>query len=322
MKSEKVIIIGGGGIARYLAARLEEVGNTIVFFLRGNQSEKSFNSFLEKECPKAVFLAISTLDKGESARDYIISCATRGIPIITCEKGSLAYHADVLHPYMNMIGCSATVGGGTMMLGHVKNKITSYASTEIEVVLNGTLNFIFDEFRKTKRSLEEICSEAVEKGCAEPGHHDFVSLINGELLDVRLKMCVFFNVTMAKGKFLTPEMFNVPQFNRESLALLESGERDYCTIASFSNHRPSGVIDSFGSKFGPGFVGDWYVAGALRSIDSGSSQYSWIPTGVGNAVKISDRYSGSESGYLLTGPGAGHEPTTTAMIADYERLCG
>ena len=97
----------------------------------------SFDSMLWREKSEVVFLTISTLDKGEAARDYIISCMNAGIPVITCEKGSLSYHAVMLKPYLKNIGYSAAVGGGTMILGYVKSRHLEDRQVSISAVLNG-----------------------------------------------------------------------------------------------------------------------------------------------------------------------------------------
>ncbi len=317
----KVAIIGGGAIAKHLSARLESKGVSVCFSLRRNHTEPSFETLLAQEKPQAVFLAISTLDKGESARDYILACVKAGIPVITCEKGALAYHAEVLRPHLATIGFSATVGGGTRMLKYVAERHLADKQVEIHAIVNGTLNFIFDEVRRGGRSLGEACKEAYKLGYAEPGASDPLSLINGELKDVRMKTCVFFNTVLATQKLVTPDQFGLLEQTTDDLEQLSEEGGDHRLVVSFSNHKSTKEYPRFGKQFGLHFIDGWHITGAFRQITQASQLSSWLPGGVGNAVHIIEGELGSGGKYTLSGPGAGHEPTTSAMLADFAELC-
>lgn len=319
----KVAIIGGGAIAKHLSARLESKGVNVCFSLRRNHTEPSFETLLAQEKPQVAFLAISTLDKGEAARDYILACVKAGTPVITCEKGSLAYHAKVLRPHLDKIGYSATVGGGTRMLKYVKERHLADKKVEIHAVINGTLNFIFDEIQRGGRSLGEACKEACKLGYAEPGASDPLGLVNGELEDVRMKTCVFFNTVLATQKLATPNQLGLLEQTADDLEGLSEEGGNYRLIVSFSNHKSMKEFPRFGKQFGLHFIDGWHITGAFRQITHSSvmSQLSsWLPGGVGNAVHIIEGELGLGGKYTLSGPGAGHEPTTSAMLADFAEL--
>ncbi len=318
---KKVGIIGAGGIAKHLAARLESQGITVCFSIGRNQTEQ-FSELLEAEKPHAVFLTISTLDKGEAALDYILACIKAGILVITCEKGALAYHAKALKPYLDKIGFSATVGGGTRMLKYVTERHLTDKQVEISAVVNGTLNFLFDEIRRGGRSLGEACKEACKLGYAEPGATDPLSLINGELKDVRMKTCVFFNTVLASNRLVTPDEFGLLEQTASDLEQLSEDGGDYRLVVSFSNHKQTKEHPRFGKQFGLHFIDGWHITGSFRQITQASQLSLWLPAGVGNAVYITEGELGSGGKYILSGPGAGHEPTTSAMLADFEELCG
>lgn len=318
---KKVAIIGAGGIAKHLSARLKAKGINVCFSLRRNHQGPPFEDLLAREKPQAVFIAISTLDKGEAARDYILACLKAKVPVIPCEKGSLAYHAGVLKPHLDSIGFSATVGGGTRMLKYVAGRHPAGKQMEIHVVLNGTLNFVLDEMRRGGRSLGEACREACKLGYAEPGASDPLSLINGELKDVMMKICVFFNTVLARHRFITPNRFRPLKLTAEDLEELSQEGGDYRLVISFSNRRPMKKHSHLGRQFGPHFIDGWHIAGSFRQITQASQLSSWLPGGVGNAVHIIEGKLGSGGKYTLSGPGAGHEPTTSAMLADFDELC-
>ncbi len=318
MKTRKVAIIGAGGIASCLRARLEASGVNVPLSIRRNQSNPTLEELLSKEQPDAVCLAISTLDKGESARDFILTAVGHNVPIVTCEKGAWAYHSKTLEPHVGKIGFSAAVGGGTRMLNYVKGRLLARQQVEINAVVNGTLNFVFDEMRRG-RSLGEACAEARRLGYAEPGATDALSLVNGELTDVRLKTCVFFNTVLAGDEPLTPDQLGLLVQTSHDLSRLSDRGADYRAVVSFSNRPPSTEQIFFGNSFNV-FQSGWYISGGFRLIGNSSELTSWLPSGVGNAIHIVEGELGSGGKYTLSGPGAGHEPTTSAMITDLEEL--
>lgn len=322
---KKVAIIGAGAIAKRLKERLKSQGDEVCFSLRRN-STQSLKDLLPFHDLDAVFLAISTLDRGEAARDYIFACAEADIPIITCEKGALAYHAKVLQPCSSLIGCSASVGGGTGILNYIRGRNPNNQPMNISVVLNGTLNFILDEMQGRGRTLGEACGEASKLGIAEPGNDGPQGLINGELIDVGRKVCVFFNTVIATNEFLTPNHLGAFTLTRDEVQELSEDGADYRMLASFSNH-PSAVVkaEHQSSEFlGPSFkimIDGWTILAGFRKVANRSEFKSWLPSGVGNALHIVEGEFGKGGKYTLVGPGAGAEPTTSAMLNDFDQLC-
>jgi len=315
----KVAIIGTGKIARYLKQRLEDMKLEVCFMINRSNSN-SFELLLKTEKPKAVFLTISTLDKGEKARDYILLCAKYGVPVITCEKGALAYHMLKLWEHLETIGHTACVGGGTGIIQLVKNlNIDIKEKIEIEVVLNGTLNYIFHQMA-SGISLEEACDEARRLGYAEPNATDSLSLVNGELKDVIMKTCAFFNTALANGRFITPHEFGKFELSSADLEKLQAGD-DYRMMVFFSNHKILSEPHFVGKKFRRHKIGGkWDIMGGFVSI-SNSNFYPWIPGGVGNAVHVIDKSEYSFGECMMSGQGAGVRPTVAVMLEDYRTLC-
>ena len=316
---KKVAVVGTGSIGSHLIERLRNE-SVEVCFVRSSKSGNQFplDRLLDDERPDAVFLAIPTKDSGEVARDYILECVTKGVPIITCEKGSLAYHADALRRYLHLIGYSATVGGGTQMLKYLQDRRLHAGPVEIQAVINGTLNFVFSELQNG-RSLDEAYQEALRLGYAEPGAKDPRSLINGELGDVVMKTCVMLNVGFSVEKPITPKGIFFYPVDEGGLEVLATEGADYRFVVSFSNssvpkrgyHSP---IPIFTIENWSG----WNVVGGFKQI---TASQNWLPSGVSNAVHITEGKLGAGGKYTLSGPGAGAEPTTSAMLADFNRLC-
>lgn len=315
----RVGIIGTGKIARYLISRLKDMGIEICFSINRSNSS-SLGTLLLKEKPVAVFLTISTpaLDKGNAAKDYILQCVKNDIPVITCEKGAFAYHASALQPYLNKIGCSASVGGGTGIIPVIKS-LKLDGDVEMEVVLNGTLNFIWHQI-SGKIPLNEACIEAGKLGYTEPGATNSLTLVNGEMRDVLMKTCVLFNTVFSNGRFITPHLFGKFELTKEDLEKLTDGG-DYRMIVSFSNKKTKKEISYVGRKFDRYWIdGSWRISGGFRQIEP-KENYSWIPGGVGNAAHIIQNNFDQRSEYFFSGLGAGLKPTTDIMLDDLSWLC-
>lgn len=300
-------IIGSGSIATHLNGRLELLGIKTSYMLKSNEQFKSVE-YLDQHNPRAVFLTISTKDHGEAARAYMLECVERGVPVITCEKGALAYHAKDLKKYIELIRFSAAVGGGTKLLPYIKGRLITGYPTRIQAVLNGTLNYIFHEMQQSGRALGEACDEAQKLGYAEPGANTIAALLNGELKDIQRKVCVLFNMVLATNTYLTPDMLEPFEFSNLEIQASNAGSR---LVVEFSN-------TNSGSKIleGPSFnthVGNWTVSAGLRTIDT---SLSWLPGGIGNAIHITEGELGKGGIYTLIGPGAGSEATTSALISD------
>ena len=311
---KRVGIIGAGKIATHLAARLRSKEHEVCFLLGRSMVQRPLNQVLEEVNPDAVFLAISTRDTGEAARDYILACLDAGVPVITCEKGALAYHAELLKPHINCIGYSASVGGGTMLLRYLQGRHLTDEPVEIHAVLNGSLNFIFDALGRG-RSLGEACEEARRLEIIEPGATDPLAIINGELKDVSMKACVLFNTSLVREQCISPDQFVPPVLTEEDLRELSEEEPGYRLLIHFSNQSPMKDPD-LEKHVWSSEINRWHITGAFRRSAS-----SWVPRGKGNAIHIIEGRLGGGGIYTLSGPGAGLEPTTSAMLADFKELC-
>lgn len=338
---QRAAIIGRGKIATHLIARLIEEGlfpKESIFSISPSgralgASEPGFNNprlnshqvikeVLQKQ-PVMVFLPISTLDKGEAAKEYTETFAGKGIRVVTSEKGLLAYYPDVAHRYRHLVGNSASLGGGTFILPYLHTRRVGEWPVLIHAVVNGTLNYILTEASLGKE-LGEICGQAEALGYAEPGANDLLSLVRGELKDIiLLKTSVFYNELLARnGHWLLPTRIEFPQFGESQLAELNEKAGRCRFIVSFTN-RPDYTPDFSRYLFG-GFRaatdGPWQIWGGFRQTAGDPKFEHWLPNGVNNAVHVVEGAHGMNGSYTLSGPGAGLGATTTAMITDARRL--
>ncbi|MDB5258871.1 MAG: homoserine dehydrogenase [Candidatus Taylorbacteria bacterium] len=322
-KDAKIIIIGGGQIATHLKDRLENQGRLVALTIANSKNETPFAEEIATYRPDIVFLAISTKDKGEAAKKYIEDCIEARIPIVTCEKGSLAYHADELRPFMHRIGFSATVGGGTGMLRYLKGFRFDNKKVEINAMPNGTFNFIFDEFRSGRqRTPEQACQVARSRGYVEPGAVDALSIMNNELDDVRMKTCVLFNRVLAARRVITPDDLGPLKLDREDLRGLFIDEVDYRMVVTFSNYELGMRQEYCRKKLVLRDIDGWHISVSFLQILYPTRLSSMLPKGADNVVSVTvGEEPNSQETYTLTGPGAGCRPTVSAMLADADELC-
>lgn len=337
MKITRVAIIGNGAIGSALAERLKtshfEVtarirrsdftdmqGNTVNYEFHG--IDAFCNDFPEAR-PDIICIAIPTLDSGEIAAAYISESLRSGIHVVTCEKGALSYHAESLllaqRQSSAQLRFSAAVGGGTMMLPYLQMRTLEERIVQMDAVINGTCNFIFHQTAQSGRTLGEACDEAARLGYAEPGSRDPLGLINGELKDVRMKTCVLFNTVLSQGLRITPRDLGSLSLNESTLDELSRRSANVRLVVQFSNIENVKIAEYCGCQFVTSVDG-WTIQGGFRNLQKEPELLQWLPGGVGNALHITEGKLGSGGKYTITGPGAGAEATTSAMLNDIHQI--
>ncbi|MEK7132950.1 MAG: hypothetical protein AAB830_02755 [Patescibacteria group bacterium] len=332
--SKKIVIIGFGLIGKALKAKIDKVPGWNILhivdkdrtFSASGEALDSFNpesprlDLLIPEGCDLAFLAIPTYDKGETAYCYIRYAVERGIPVVTCEKGALSYYWTNLEKFMGKIGYSATVGGGTRLLPYLKQRVHGRDDVVVHVVVNGTLNYIFDEMAHAGRSYGEAVEEAQRLGYAEPGATDYLQVLNGEIKDTVMKTAILFNACMKKSKTMRPDDVSLKLLEKDDLARLikESKNRRY--IVSFlppGNEQENDIIGGFEYE-----CDGWRISAGFQAINSNPLFLNWLPRGVNNSVLTYEGDFGEDGIYALSGPGAGSKPTTASMIRDAKILLG
>lgn len=261
-----------------------------------------------------LFLAIPTFDDGKTAFNYIQTSLDEGVPIVTCEKGALSNYFSELELDVNKhkIGYSATVGGGSRLLRYLQERVGPNVE-EIHAVVNGTLNYIFDQISKG-RSLGEVVNETQTLGYAEPGTTNPLEVINKEATgDVPMKTSILFNVcNLVEKRIKASEIIVHPIKSSELKKLVEEAinRRYIVSITRYDNKEE--VIGGFKSK-----LNEWYISAGFKNINKNPLFRELIPSGVNNAILISE---GQYGNYILSGPGAGAGPTANSMIIDAKKI--
>jgi homoserine dehydrogenase len=322
----KVGIIGAGNIGSVLCKKVKQIGWSIQFVLKNdgvykNQSEKidskkNYKKYFDKL--DIVFLAIPTIDDGSIAYEYMKYFLEKNIPVVTCEKGALSNYFSELEKWKDKIGYSATVGGGTRLLRYVEERI-SPSTQEIHSVINGTLNYIFDELLKGI-SLSDAVSEAQRLGYVEPGSKNSLEVINKEAVgDIPMKTAILFNFANVTKKKLRAKDIKINKITEKTLNQLikKSNKMRYIVSITREKNEKQEIIGGFNHTFN-----DWNISGGFKNIGDSPLYTELVPSGVNNAVIIYEGKFGNDGTYKLSGQGAGAGPTASSMIKDAIMLKG
>jgi homoserine dehydrogenase len=320
----RVGVVGAGHIGSELCSRLEGLGAEVAFVLKtsgvykhGQRAGPLEDLPSHADGLDAAFLAIPTLDDGRAAFDYLRFFLGRGTPVVTCEKGALSNYFAELSASLDKVGYSATVGGGTRMLRYLEERSSPASRVdEVHAVVNGTLNYVFDQVAKG-RSLAEVVDETKKLGYAEPGAVTPLDVVNKEAAeDVPMKASILFNIFAGRKAAMRARDVFPRRIGESELKTLvrEASNRRY--MVSFT--REDGEEDAIG-----GFThraGEWTVSAGFKRVSDNPLYQQLVPTGVNNALLVSEGRYGREGTYRLTGPGAGAGPTVSAMLNDANRI--
>lgn len=315
----KIAIIGAGNIGSELYKRISQTAWEIVFIVKQDGIYKNISEKIDevnniKKYIKnidLVFLAIPTIDNGLVAFEYMKMFLEKEIPVITCEKGALGNYFPELEKYLPLIGCSASVGGGTRILRYVQERVTK-KTTKINAVLNGTLNYIFYQLSLDKK-LEEAVLCAQKLGYAEPGTKNVLDVINKEALgDVPLKVSILFNTARLSSGFIRAKDLSVKNISQEELNILSANAKNFRYFVSINKGKP--ILEDCIGGFSLNSE-DWYCLAGFRKVNS---EFIANLKDTTNGIEIVE--DGLDGVYCLSGPGAGAGPTVSSMIKDAEIL--
>jgi homoserine dehydrogenase len=291
------VIAKTSGIYNSKKEKIDELSNWLIHF---------------KKVDIAV-LCIPTFDDGRTAYNYLKTLVENGIPVVTSEKGAMGNYFSELKPWIiqGKIGYSAVVGGGTRMLHWIPTRVSLY-TTEIHLIINGTLNHFFEGLSHG-RNEGEMIDEAKKLGYAEPGAGTVLEVINTEACgDIPKKVASLINIC-GLGEIRAEEI-NVKRINRKDLRKLlrEAPFRRYIVSFTIEEDNEEDIVAGFKCK-----VGKWYISGGFKNRTHNPLFLQLVPPGVNNAALI----YGPEGAYILTGPGAGSRPTVLGgIMPDIENI--
>ncbi len=227
------------------------------------------------------------------ALDLCKNSLIKGKSVVTANKAMMSKHGYDLAKISESNECSiafeASVAGCIPIIKSLRDALSGTSVNSISGILNGTCNYILTEMREKGVSFDEVLKDAQAKGYAEA---DPTFDVDG--IDAAQKLTILSAIAFG----IAPDSKN----------LSVSGIRDVdVTDIHFADELGYRIKLLAYSKFDNGLVQE--VSPCMISLDKQISNVE----GVLNAVELETELAGS---VLLTGYGAGAEPTATAVLSD------
>jgi len=194
--------------------------------------------------------------------------------------------------------------------------------SEVHVILNGTLNFIWCDL-SIGNPPGHVIQEAKTLGYAEPEAVNHFDIIRGEALqDAPKKTSILNNIGLKSDTIISAKDIEIFELDDNTIRRMIKQSNNRRFIVSFvrrdSFFEPNdGDILVFDQE-----VGDWRISGGFREVD----KYNLYRTlcdrtpWVNNSILTVSGDMGTDGINYCTGAGAGPDETTLAMIIDAENM--
>jgi len=234
----------------------------------------------------------------EPARTLVLDAIAHGKHVVTANKALLAHHGTEIfaaaHAKGVMVGFEAAVAGGIPIIKALREGLTANRIEWIAGIINGTSNFILSEMRARGASFAEVLAEAQQRGYAEAD-----PTFDVEGIDAAHKLTI-----MSAIAFGVPMQFDkayaegITRLTREDIRYAEELGYRIKLLGITRRARVDGR-EGIELRVHPTLIP------ARRLIAN--------VEGAMNAVLVKGDAVGAT---LYYGPGAGAEPTASAVIAD------
>ncbi len=242
----------------------------------------------------AVQLIVEVMGGQTPAGDLVLSALRAGKPVVTANKALIAARGPELIAAAEESGVSllfeAAVGGGIPIIRPLSETLAGEQVERVVGIVNGTTNFILTKMAEEGADYATALAEAQELGYAEP---DPTADVSGA--DAADKAAIL--ASLAFGTWVGPDQVyheGIENLSAEDLAY--AAELGYVVkLLAFAVRTPAGVS----ARVHPAMLPADHPLATIR--------------GATNAIFI----EGPSIGELLfAGPGAGGEPTATAVLGD------
>jgi len=242
-------------------------------------------------------IVIEVIGGLEPATDIILRALRSGKHVITANKMAIAEKGGLIFPEALKrklsIGFRGTFVGCSPLIHDLSARLKEGKIRRISAILNGTSNYILSEMSERNSEFQTVLKEAQDKGYAEK---DPSQDIDG--IDTAYKLHIILGLT-----YNTYNIYNLRKVVPvEGIRAVTLQDIQYAGELGF-HIRLLGVIEAINSKVYarvfPALVKDDSLLGSTK--------------GANNAIEVEDEW-GVISG--LIAPGAGKEPTATALSKD------
>ncbi|HEV2976108.1 MAG TPA: homoserine dehydrogenase [Casimicrobiaceae bacterium] len=249
-------------------------------------------------CRDEVDIVLELIGGIEPAKTLVLQAIARGKHVVTANKALLAAHGNEIFAAAQkagvMVAFEAAVCGGIPIIKALREGLTANRIAWIAGIINGTSNFILSEMRRTGAAFAVALQEAQARGYAEAD-----PAFDVEGIDAAHKLAI-----MSAIAFGVPMQFDKAYTEGISTLMLEdiryAEELGYrIKLLGITRRASVGQREGIELRVHPTLVP------ATRLIAN--------VEGAMNAVLVKADAVGST---LYYGPGAGAEPTASAVIAD------
>ena len=241
-----------------------------------------------------VHVVVELMGGEQPAADCIRAALSAGKPVVTANKEVMAKHGPALLELAHQQGVEllyeAAVGGGIPIIAPLKRDLQANDIRGIRAIINGTTNYILTAMAQDGVSYDDALAEAQRLGYAEA---DPSSDVDG--IDAAYKLAIL--ASLAFHARISPD-----DVYREGIRDLTARDFRYAADLGYVIRllaiagRENGEIEA---RVHPALVP---ASDPIGRVD-----------GVLNAVAVDGDLLGQA---IFEGPGAGSEPTTSAVIAD------
>lgn len=228
------------------------------------------------------------------AKDLVLQAIAKGKHVVTANKALIAIHGNEIFKTAQekgvMVAFEAAVAGGIPIIKALREGLSGNQIQWLAGIINGTSNFILTEMRDKGREFSDVLQEAQTLGYAEAD-----PTFDVEGIDAAHKLTI-----LASIAFGIPLQFDhvytegITQITREDVQYAEAlGYR--IKHLGLAKKMPEGVE----LRVHPTFIPERRLIANVN--------------GVMNAVLVNADAVGATLHY---GPGAGAEPTASAVVAD------
>ena len=242
----------------------------------------------------SVDLVVEVMGGLEPAGTLVLAALRAGKPVVTANKELIAARAPQLIAAAAASGVpllfEAAVGGGIPIIRPLTETLAGEQISRVMGIVNGTTNFILGAMTERGQSYADALVEAQRLGFAEP---DPIADVSGA--DAVAKASIL--AGLAFGVWVDPARVHREGIERLGVDDLASADRlgYVLKLLAIAERTPAGVV----ARVHPAMVPKEHPLAAIR--------------GATNAIFL----SGAAVGELLfAGPGAGGDPTATAVLGD------
>ena len=308
--SYTVAVLGAGNIGSAVISRLQDLDNDIVqlFIKKVLVTDLSKDREIDKELltdnfdeilnDDSIDLVIEVLGGIEPGREYIKALLSSGKSVITANKDIVADCGEELVSLaIENNAClyfEAAVAAGIPVLKPLIESLRGEALTRVSGIINGTSNYMLTSMEEGS-SYEDALSTAQELGYAEPDPTNDVEGIDAKYKAMILSLLCF---------GVSPEIEDV---FTEGISKITKDDFDWASrldktiklVAQIDNNN-----NGFNARVYPVLINQKHPLASIR--------------GALNAVVVEGE---NVNQLVFSGPGAGADPTASAVIGDVLSAC-